>query len=94
MNMSRVANKGELGVIMMDGCVEMDVLHLHLNKIFIPLANVRTLRRIAMLTDFLSRDHMEGLVERARMMSLKILRIIDTGVHMLSQVHLHVRVIN
>ena len=89
MIMSRAANKVELSVILMDGCVEMDVLL----KMFIPSANVRRVRRIAMLTDFLSREHMEGLVERARMMSSKILRIIDTGVPMLSQVRLHLRVI-
>ena len=94
MSMSRVANKVELGVIMMDGCVEMDVFHLNLNKMFIPSANVRTRRRIAMPTDFLSREHMEGLVECARMISLKILKIIDSGVPMLSQVHLRLGVIN
>ena len=88
--MSRAANKVELSVILMDGCVEMDVLL----KMFIPSANVRILPRIAMLTDFLSRDRMEGLVERARMISLKILRIIDTGVPMQSQVHLRLGVIN
>ena len=90
MIMSRAANKVELSVILMDGCVEMDVLL----KMFIPSANVRRVRRIAMLTDFLSREHMEGLVERARMMSLKILRNIDTGALMLSPVRLHLKVIN